>query len=99
MAKKKKKGGRLFSFCLIVLIAFFSVASFNEIKTTFDLKRSIQESNAKLKELKSKRAKLESKKKKLQDPDYIEYIARGKYLVSKEGEQVFKFPSSKDSED
>ncbi len=99
MKRKKKKGGHFISFCLILAIGFFSVASFNEIKTTFELRRSIQESNVKLKELKSKRAKLESKKKKLQDPDYIEYIARGKYLVSKEGEQVFKFPSSKESDD
>ena len=32
-------------------------------------------------------------KTNLTNPDYVEYIARGKYLVTKEGEQVFKFPS------
>ena len=41
---------------------------------------------------------LEETKQKLTNPDYIEYIARGKYLVTKEGEQVFKFPSSEDEE-
>ena len=32
------------------------------------------------------------------DIQEIQYIARGKYLVTKEGEQVFKFPSSEDEE-
>ena len=35
-------------------------------------------------------------KQNLTNPDYVEYIARGKYLVTKEGEQVFKFPSKDD---
>ena len=36
---------------------------------------------------------MEKAKQNLTNPDYVEYIARGKYLVTKEGEQVFKFPS------
>ena len=45
------------------------------------------------KELSSKKKELEKAKQNLTNPDYVEYIARGKYLVTKEGEQVFKFPS------
>ena len=29
-----------------------------------------------------------------EDPEYLKYMVRGKYLVSKDGEQVFKLPSS-----
>lgn len=65
------------------------------IKNDRGLENSIEQSNTKLKELKAKQTDLEKKKKNLLDPDYIEYIARGKYLVTKEGEQVFKFPSTK----
>lgn len=35
----------------------------------------------------------ETARENLDNPDYVEYIARGRYLVTKEGEQVFKFPS------
>ena len=45
------------------------------------------------KELSSKKKELEKAKQNLTNPDYVEYIARGKYLVTKEEEQVFKFPS------
>ena len=48
------------------------------------------------KELSSKKKELEKAKQNLTNPDYVEYIARGKYLVTKEGEQVFKFPSKDD---
>ena len=48
------------------------------------------------KNLNSKKKELEKTKQNLTNPDYVEYIARGKYLVTKEGEQVFKFPSKDD---
>lgn len=99
MAKKGKKNKYIKSIVLILLIGFFLGSGIKEVKTTLDLKSSIAQSNSKLKELKAKKTELEKKKKNLQDPDYIEYIARGKYLVTKEGEQVFKFPSASDSDE
>ena len=58
----------------------------------------IQQNKKKTQELEEEKSDLEETKQKLTNPDYIEYIARGKYLVTKEGEQVFKFPSSEDEE-
>ena len=51
---------------------------------------------------KSRRAASEkelSKKGKLKDPEYVKRYARGKFLVIKKGEQVFKLPggSSEDT--
>lgn len=82
------------SVVLLVFAIYFIFSGLSELKTTLELKRSIAETQAKTTELKKKKKDLETKKKNLSDPDYIEYIARGKYLVTKEGEQVFKFPES-----
>lgn len=96
MAKaKKRKKNRWIYLVLVGVICLCVGSGIKELKTTVDLKNSIEQSNTKLKELKTKQTDLEKKKKNLLDPDYIEYIARGKYLVTKEGEQVFKFPSTK----
>lgn len=96
MAKaKKRKKNRWIYLVLVGIICLCFGSGIKELKTTVDLKNSIEQSNTKLKELKAKQTDLEKKKKNLLDPDYIEYIARGKYLVTKEGEQVFKFPSTK----
>lgn len=78
---------------MLVISVFLIGSGLKELKTTYDLKRSIAQTKEKTAELKKEKKDLEKKKKNLSDPDYIEYIARGKYLVTKEGEQVFKFPS------
>ena len=39
---------------------------------------------------------LNSEKEKLQDPDYVETYARGKYQLSKNGEQIFYLPEKSD---
>ena len=63
------------------------------MKTTFELKSQIQSNLQEAAQLDEKKKELETTKENLSNPDYVEYIARGKYLVSREGEQVFKFPS------
>ena len=37
---------------------------------------------------------LTNEKEKLQDPDYVETYARGKYQLSKDGEQIFYLPEN-----
>ena len=37
---------------------------------------------------------LTKEKKKRQDPDYVETYARGKYQLSKDGEQIFYLPEN-----
>lgn len=84
---------------LICATGYMTWSGIQDLKTTAELKLSIEENKKKSKELSKTQDELESTKEKLTNPDYIEYIARGKYLVTKEGEQVFKFPSSSDSEE
>lgn len=77
--------------CLALAVVMIAEGA-KEIVTMVQLRQSISETEAKTTELKKKEKKLKTTKKNLSDPSYIEYIARGKYLVTKDGEQVFKFP-------
>lgn len=83
---------------LIMATAFLTWSGIQDLKTTAEIKLSIEKNKKKSAELDETQSELEDTKQKLTNPDYIEYIARGKYLVTKEGEQVFKFPSSNDQE-
>lgn len=97
MAVKKKKRRmsrfmRIFlSMILVALSGLFFYSGFQELKTTAEINASIQENKNKSSELDAKKEELEKTKENLTNPDYIEYLARGKYLVTKDGEQVFKF--------
>ena len=86
--KGKRKNIQYFFIYIIMLAAsaFLIFGGVKQLMMTQDLKASI----------KQKKEELEKTKQNLTNPDYVEYIARGKYLVTKEGEQVFKFPSKDD---
>lgn len=93
--RKRKLIFKRYVISLILLMVSFSLFYFGgqEIQTTFSLKGQIRENLKESAQLDEKKKELETTKENLSNPDYVEYIARGKYLVSKEGEQVFKFPS------
>lgn len=55
------------------------------------------ELNNQLDNLKEEEATLAVDVEKLQDPDYIARYAREKYMFSKDGEIVFRLPSSLDN--
>ena len=78
---------------MLFVSTFLILQGSKVIYTTLSMKKSVKENEEKSLELDKKKEKLEEEKKNLSNPDYIEYIARGKYLVTKQGEQVFKFPS------
>ena len=71
---------------MLVMSGFLIMGGLQQLSMTHELKSSIVQKEKEKKEL-------EKAKQNLTNPDYVEYIARGKYLVTKEGEQVFKFPS------
>ena len=73
-------------------IAMFCMG-WSDVSNLLAIKANLAADHAEQAELEEKQQELEQIKENLDNPDYIEYIARGKYLVSKEGEQVFKFPS------
>ena len=91
MKGKRKKVQHFFVYiAMLVMSGFLIMGGLRQLSMTHELKSSIVQ---KEKELSSKKKELEKAKQNLTNPDYVEYIARGKYLVTKEGEQVFKFPS------
>lgn len=98
--RKLSKASRLF-LCLAMLSGtiYFLWTGLQELKTTADIRLNIEANRIKVQELDEVVRDLEKTKQKLANPDYIEYIARGKYLVTKEGEQVFKFPSNQDKDE
>ena len=64
---------------------------FKELETTAQIRLSMEDNKKESQALDERKEELEETKENLENPDYIEYLARGKYLVTKDGEQVFKF--------
>ncbi len=99
MAKRKKyelKKSAKVMLCLIFagLSAGMLYSSAQELQTMLQLKESIANDQNEIADLKQQESDLSEEKTKLEDPEYLKYMVRGKYLVSKDGEQVFKLPSS-----
>ena len=94
MKAKRKIKPKRFIFCVCMLLAsgIMFYQGGKVIYTTFAIKENIKEGKKKSLELDQKKADLEGKKEDLSNPDYVEYVARGKFLVTKQGEQIFKFP-------
>lgn len=94
--KKKNNIKRLvFLFCIIIS-GFLVYSIYGDVKTTFDLNRKIATSDQTIEDLQNQIQDLEKEKENLGNPEYVKRFARGKYMVSKEGEQLFKLPSSED---
>ena len=91
--KKTKMKRFILCFCMLLTSGFLIFQGFKVIYTTYSIQKNIEVNKEKSMELDEKKEKLEDEKKNLSNPDYIEYVARGKYLVTKQGEQVFKFPT------
>ena len=96
MNKKSKSKVTRFLLCMMLLCASAGLiySGAKELRTTAQIRLDIQEDNEESAALDEKKAELETTKENLTNPDYIEYLARGKYLVTKDGEQVFKFSES-----
>lgn len=63
-----------------------------EIKTTFSLLSDVRESERELAQLEAEKESLELQKEKLTDENYVSSVARGKYLITKENEQIYVLP-------
>ena len=61
------------------------------ITGTFE-KYTRDELTEKLQEVQDENNYLTDQKAKLQDPDYVESFARGNYMLSRDGEQIFYLP-------
>lgn len=98
MTKKKKKTstGARKGFCLaaaLLLSGYFLYYALEDVATCLRLNTQIRTNEARRDELLAQKQELEEEKTNLSNPDYAEFVARGKYLVTREGEQIFKFPA------
>ena len=100
--KKVKKRKKMTPFnkvlCAVLIVAsgLMLWAAVQEAMTTLKLQQQLSDVQAKLQEVQDENNYLNSEKEKLQDPDYVETYARGKYQLSKNGEQIFYLPEKSD---
>lgn len=89
MAKdKKKKRNKLKTFlslAAIFIACFLIYAASSDLMMTMKLKDEITSSEEMI--------------NSLENPEYVKRFARGKYMVSKPGEQVFKLPAKNNDDD
>lgn len=90
---KKKINPKILTLGFVCLGLFFAWASIEEILMTKSLKQDIENYQAELDDLGEETQTLNKQIENLNNPDYVKRFAKGKYLVSKEGEQIFKLPS------
>ena len=80
---------------LVCLSGFFIYTFVNELSTTFMLKKDISEAQTIANQLAKERSTLEKQQEMLQDPNYVINYARGKLLISQDGEQIFYLDENK----
>lgn len=96
--KTKKRKKKLTPFTKLICIAFIGFSLYmiyvglNEILIYQNLNKELKEANTRYQEVKDENSYYTSEKEKLQDPDYIQSYARGNYMLSKDGEQIFYLP-------
>ena len=94
--KKSKPLGKFIKFLISVLMIFVMIYMYyqmtKEIKTTFSLLRDVKESEKEIAKLEAEKESLELQKEKLTDENYVSSVARGKYLITKENEQIYVLP-------
>lgn len=90
MQKRKKRGNRVFTYILgIVVLVCLGIVIEQEYKI-YQLKREKAATEARIDALNEKQAKLEAERKKLDDPKYLEKLAREDYnMVGKNEVPLF----------
>ena len=101
-SKQKKKQYRpmkkFISVFMFMIACFLTYMSAKELVTTIQLKQEIEETRQEIEALQEQQAILEDQKEKFSDEEYVKRYARGKYLLSKEGETLYKLNDKEDSE-
>ena len=97
---KKKKNRRLTPVTKLICVVLIGVSVWllysvgREVMTTIELRRQLAEVEEKLQKVQEGNERLNNEKEKLKDPDYVQSYARGNYILSKDGEQIFYLPES-----
>jgi len=98
--KKKKQKRKLTPIMRLLCLVFIGISAWllygvaKEVYTTVTLKSELAAVEDKLQEVQDENKRLTDQKEKLQDPDYMESYARGNYMLSKSGEQIFYLPEN-----
>ena len=93
--KKKRKLTpvvKLICFVIIGLSFYLIYLSFNEFVTMIELKSDLVDVQEQLQQVQDENTYLTSQRDKLQDPDYVQSYARGNYMLTKEGENIYYLP-------
>lgn len=85
---------RLICYLIIAASVFLLVEVAKEIYTTVELRKQLAEVQQKYQEVQDESAYLLQEREKLTDPDYVQSYARGNYMLSREGEQIFYLPEN-----
>ena len=90
MQRRKKRGNRVFTYILgIVVLVCLGIVIEQEYKI-YQLKQEKAATEARIDALNEKQAKLEAERKKLDDPKYLEKLAREDYnMVGKNEVPLF----------
>ncbi|MFI3283571.1 MAG: septum formation initiator family protein [Erysipelotrichaceae bacterium] len=100
MAKEKRKlkktVTKLIALCFFAGSGWLIYQVYLEVMTTIALKEEKVLVEEELAIIEKENESLISQKTKLEDEDYVQSYARGNYLFSKEGEQIYYLPGSKE---
>lgn len=92
MAKRKKKlriGNLFISIVVVMISGYFIYIAMQDILLNIDLTAKVNNSKKQIEQLEAENQQLVNQKTKLQDPEYVKSYARGAYMMSKNGEQIF----------
>lgn len=94
------KTARFTMTAILMIVSGFLIFSIGkEVLVTVNLTQDLQVLENQLKSIEDETRDLQERKEKLEDPNYIKSYARGEYSITKEGEQVFRLPSSNNKVD
>lgn len=97
---RKKKNRKLAPVTKLICVVLIGISAWllysvgREVMTTIELRRQLAEVEEKLEKVQAENERLNNEKEKLRDPDYVQSYARGNYMLSKDGEQIFYLPES-----
>ncbi len=93
--RKRRKMTPILKLICIIMILLSCFMLYNvgkEVYTTATLRKEIADAEVRYQQILDESAYLTSEKAKLEDPNYVQSYARGNYMLSKEGVQIFYLP-------
>lgn len=98
MVKKKSKrmrlGEKLVALTILAVSGFFLYQAGSDLLLTLQLNNQVNETSLQVEDLEKTAELLTNQTEKLQDPEYVKSYARGAYMFSKDGEQIFHLTES-----